>query len=151
MKKAEKNTGKTTTTENTEITNRQKQFDRLLQATSTARQIKTRMIEEAHSVAVAVYYASLPLNHFLTSYVYKAEGITDFKKFQEWKQAGASIIKGTKAYPIWGQPVGIQKEERAEEKGESYEATIEENKRFPMCYVFSNLQVTTAAERGSVC
>jgi len=155
MKKFEKTTEtQNTETQNVEIKNRQMQFNRLLNASHEARQIKTVLIQKAPSQAMAAYYATLPLNHFLLNFVYKTEGITDFKKFGEWKQTGASVKKGEKAFPIWGQPVGAQKEERAEEKGETYQATDEENRRFPICYVFSNLQVRTAAvaaEGGAVC
>jgi len=147
MKKHETNTE----TQNTEIKNRQIQFNRLLEASHEARQIKTCMIEKAPTQAMAAYYATLPINYFILNFVYKTAEITDFKKFNEWKQEGAIIIKGSKAFPIWGQPVGAQKEERAEEKGEHYEATAEENRRFPICYVFSNLQITTKEERGAAC
>jgi len=140
----------TETAENKEITNRQRQFDRLLEATSEARKIKTKSINEATSEAAAYYFATRPINFYLLNHVYKQEGITEFKKFNEWKNESATVIKGSKAYPIWGQPVGAQKEEEAEAKGEAYEATEEENRRFPMCYVFSNLQVRPiTAERGA--
>ena len=65
----------------------------------------------------------------------------EFKKFRDWKKSGATIKKGSKAFPIWGQPVGTQKESAALEKGEEYSATMEERSKFPICYVFSNLQV----------
>ena len=139
------------TAEKKEITNRQAQFERLVMASGTAKQIKTRFINEAKTLNIAAYYAALPINHFLLNYVYKAEGITEFNKFNEWKNKGASVIKGSKAFPIWGQPIGTQKEEAAEEKGEAYTATEEENQRFPMCYVFSNLQVATKEERSAKC
>jgi len=146
-----KNTEQKTETQSTEVKNRQIQFNRLLEASHAARQIKTQMIQKAPSLAMAAYYTTLPINHFLINFVYMTEGITDFKKFNEWKQEGATIIKGSKAFPIWGQPIGKQKEERAEEKGENYEATPEEDRRFPICYVFSNLQVKAAEERGAIC
>ena len=144
MKNFEQNTETKTTAG--ERTNRQIQFERLLEATSTAREIKARMVQDAPTMKAAHYYKSLPINHYILNYVYMAEGITEFKKFYEWKREGASVKKGAKAYAIWGQPVGVQKEERAEAKGEHYEATDEENQRFPMCYVFSNLQVRSAQE-----
>jgi hypothetical protein len=161
MKNLNSNTEKNTTfannaetAEKKELTNRQIQFERLLEASHNAKGIKAQFVKEASTLEAAMYYANLPINHYLINYVYrdKGDGITEFKKFQEWKQAGASVQKGAKAYPIWGQPVGIQKEEEAEAKGENYEATAEENRRFPMCYVFSNLQVrATTTEQGATC
>jgi hypothetical protein len=139
------------TAETTEPTNRKLQFDRLLKASGTAREIRSRMIDEAPTQKAALYLAGLPVNHYLLNFVYKTEGITDFKKFGEWKQTGAVVKKGSKAFPIWGQPIGAQKEEEAQSKGENYIATEEENKRYPICYVFSNLQVHPIEERGATC
>jgi hypothetical protein len=139
------------TAEHTELKNRQIQFNRLVEASHTAREIKLRMINEAPTENAALYYTLQPINFYLLNYVYNAKGITGFKKFNEWKQAGAIVKKGSKAFPIWGQPIGAQKEEAAESKGENYTATDEENTRFPMCYVFSNLQVATTEERGAKC
>jgi hypothetical protein len=130
-----------------EKTNRNLQFDRLLDASHKARTIRAQIAGEAGNANTALYYASLPINYYLLNYVYKTEGITEFNKFNEWKKKGASVIKGSKAFPIWGQPIGTQKEERAEEKGEEYTATEEENSRFPICYVFSNLQVKSIEEK----
>ena len=149
--KEKKQTTNANAVETTEPTNRKQQFDRLLDASHAARKIKDRMIADAPTPKAALYINALPINHFLTNFVYKTEGITDFKKFHEWKQQGASVIKGSKAFPIWGQPVGKQKEEEAKNKGENYTASEEENEHFPMCYVFSNLQVRAIAERGEVC
>jgi len=109
------------------------------------------MIADAPTPKAALYINALPINHFLTNFVYKTEGITDFKKFNEWKEVGSSVKKGEKAFPIWGQPIGAQKEDEAQSKGEIYVASEEENRHFPICYVFSNLQVRAIAERGEVC
>ena len=143
---SEKNTEKA---ENQVFTNRQKQFYRLLKASSKAREIQNQLVESATSAQIAFYYANRSINFYLLNYVYKQEGITEFKKFTEWKTAGATVKKGEKAFPIWGQPIGTQKEEEAQAKGEQYTASEEENRHFPICYVFSNLQVRE--ERGSVC
>ena len=138
--------------ENTkEISNRQLQFNRLTRASDTARKIKEQLISEAPTQAAALFLNSRPLNYFILNFVYKTNGITDFKKFNEWKQAGATVKKGEKAFPIWGQPIGKQKEEEAKNKGEDYKASEEENERYPICYVFSNLQVRPIERKEAVC
>ena len=148
MEKIDIETGEVTTietpetTEQKELSNREKQFQRLLEASVAARAIKEDFINNAKSEDQALYYECLPLNHYILNYVYKTEEITDYKKFPEWKSKGATVLKGSKAFPIWGQPVGAQKQEKAEQKGEQYDPTAEEERRFPMCYVFSNLQVS---------
>ena len=140
-----------TTAENKEISNRQLQFYRLTKASEAARKIKEQLVSEAPTEAAALFLASRPLNYFILNFVYKTNGITEFKKFGEWKQQGATVKRGEKAYPIWGQPIGKQKEDEAQSKGENYKASQEENERYPLCYVFSNLQVRATAERGAAC
>ena len=137
--------------------NRAAQFDRLLAASALARQIRDKMINEAKSMAQAMFLESQPLNYFILNFVYAPaeEGTTEFKKFNEWKQEGYTIKKGSKAFPVWSQPT---KRERKEEDGETAPAptpalmenadgsesngTRHERERFNMCYLFSNLQVT---------
>jgi hypothetical protein len=139
------------TTEKKELSNRQIQFDRLIKASQQARELKEQLMKAAPNAQAALTIECKPLNFYLLHYVYKTNGITDFKKFNEWKQQGATVKKGEKAFPIWGQPVGKQKEEEAQSKGENYTASQEENERFPMCYVFSNLQVRAAERKEAVC
>jgi hypothetical protein len=137
--------------ETKELTNRQLQFFRLTKASEAARKIKEQLVKEAPTEAKALFLATRPLNYFILNFVYRTNGITDFKKFNEWKQEGATVKKGEKAYPIWGQPVGKQKEDEAKSKGENYTASEEENERYPLCYVFSNLQVRAIERKEAVC
>ena len=125
-----------------ELSNRDIQFQRLTEVSAAAREIKEVLVQNAKSLEHALYLESLPLNHYILNYVYKEEKITEFKKFNEWKSEGATVKKGVKAYPIWGQPIGAQKREKAEQEGIEYIPTDDEERRFPMCYVFSNLQVS---------
>lgn len=148
------NTAEITITEektNQPLSNREMQFKKLLEASHAAREIKEQFIENAKSMEQAAYYQNLPLNYFLLNYIYKlqSEEITEFKKFSEWKKEGATVKKGEKAFPIWGQPVGKQKEQEAQSKGEDYQGDSQEMKRFPMCYVFADTQVIPKGERGS--
>ena len=161
MKNIDTNTGELLENEpQTELTekerNRKAQFERLLSASAQARQIRDLMINTAKSLQQAMFLEGQPLNYFILKYVYAPteEGTTDFKKFNEWKQEGYTIKKGSKAFPVWSQPT---KRERKEGDSETEttptpalmeNATGEENRtryekeRFNMCYLFSNLQVT---------
>ncbi|MBQ4442425.1 MAG: hypothetical protein II899_10060, partial [Bacteroidales bacterium] len=135
------------------------QFERLLAASAEARQIRDFMINTAKSAAQALFLESQPLNYFILKFVYAPaeEGTTEFKKFNEWKSEGYTIIKGSKAFPVWSQPT---KREKKEQDGETASAPAptpalmenadgEDNgeesrsgrERFNMCYLFSNLQV----------
>ena len=138
--------------------NRAAQFDRLLAASAEAREIRHALINRATSAAQALFLEAQPLNYFILKYVYAPaeEGTTEFKKFNEWKNEGYTIKKGSKAFPVWSQPT---KREKKEQDGESEPAptpalmenangtgeegsTHSERERFNMCYLFSNLQVT---------
>ena len=138
--------------------NRAAQFDRLLAASALARQIRDKMINEAKSNAQAMFLESQPLNYFILNFVYAPaeEGTTEFKKFNEWKQEGCTIKKGSKAFPVWSQPTSRDKKKEQDGETESApqpammeNANGEDNgeesrsgrERFNMCYLFSNLQV----------
>ena len=136
-------------------------------ASAEARQIRDFMINTAKSAAQALFLESQPLNYFILKFVYAPaeEGTTEFKKFNEWKSEGYTIIKGSKAFPVWSQPT---KREKKEQDGETASApaptpalmenadgageegsTKGERERFNMCYLFSNLQVTRRDQPAS--
>ena len=138
--------------------NRAAQFDRLLAASAEARAIREMMIQTAKSMEHAAFLEAQPLNYFILKFVYAPaeEGTTEFKKFNEWKQEGYTIKKGSKAFPVWSQPTKGEKKaqegenepaptpalmENANGTGEE-DSTRHERERFNMCYLFSNLQVT---------
>jgi hypothetical protein len=68
--------------------------------------------------------------------IYKSDGHIILKTFNQWKKDGKSIKKGEKALCLWGAP---------KHKGEADEQCqdMEGDKLdfYPICYVFSNLQV----------
>ena len=67
--------------------------------------------------------------------IYSADGVhTAFKTFQQWKEEGKSVIKGEKAFSVWGSPRKVANPEP--EEGEN-----DEFKYWPLCYLFSNAQV----------
>lgn len=137
--------------------NRAAQFERLLAASAEARQIRDFMINTAKSAAQALFLESQPLNYFILKFVYAPaeEGTTEFKKFNEWKSEGYTIIKGSKAFPVWSQPTKREKKEQDGETESAPQPAMMENangedngeesrsgrERFNMCYLFSNLQV----------
>lgn len=72
------------------------------------------------------------INEAIAEEVYATEGHTTLKTFEEWKREGKRVRKGEKALFVWGAP---KYRETKDESGESAE------KFFPLCYLFSNLQV----------
>lgn len=72
-------------------------------------------------------------------YIEKDPAIKEFKTFHQWKEEGATVRKGEKAFLIWGQP------RRGEQVPEGSNEP-EEYKYWPICYLFANTQVITANE-----
>jgi len=72
--------------------------------------------------------------------LYTADGEhSTFKTFQQWKDEGKFIIKGSKAFVIWGSP-------RKAVRPEAEEGEDDEFKYWPLCYLFSNKQVEVRAQ-----
>jgi len=75
------------------------------------------------------------MNEYLVN-MYKAQtGCINFRTFKAWKDAGFSIKKGSKGYPIFSRPIGIIKTEKGKEASE------EDYSRFGTCYLFNESQV----------
>lgn len=79
----------------------------------------------------------------------KEAGHSEFKTFHEWKKLGKSIIKDSKAFLVWGTPKDVSRlDESADKMGdESPTESEDQYKYWPICYLFSDKQVT---ERSAV-
>lgn len=88
----------------------------------------------------------LTINQILLMY-YKAEtGCKDFRRFDQWKEAGYKIKKGESAFRVWGSPVKAKKTANGESFEESAETAEEGSaakkyKFWPMCCLFNESQV----------
>ncbi len=60
--------------------------------------------------------------------------ITEFKTFRQWKEEGYTILKGSRAFVLWGQPRKVSQVPEGETEPEEY-------KYWPLCYLFANTQV----------
>lgn len=67
-------------------------------------------------------------------YIEQHPDIEEFKTFNQWKQEGATVRKGEKAFLVWGQP------RRAEQVPDGADEP-EEYKYWPLCYLFADTQV----------
>jgi len=118
----------------------------LSQLSQKAKDLKADFIEQAETANEAIFWGMKTLNYFLLNHIYNTNGATEFNTFNQWKEKGATVLKGEKAFLIWGQPKqGGKKEDQAtneNEKKDPYEY-------FPICYLFSNLQVSTAEQRAT--
>lgn len=69
--------------------------------------------------------------------IYAQSGHTELKTLRQWNKAGKRIKKGEKALCLWGSPKERNKEESGQNEGEESDPL----NFYPICYVFSNLQV----------
>lgn len=72
-------------------------------------------------------------------YIEQYPEIEEFKTFNQWKQEGATVRKGEKAFLVWGQP------RRAEQVPDGADEP-EEYKYWPLCYLFADTQVYKPSE-----
>lgn len=82
----------------------------------------------------------MTVNEILLKLIYNTDGATEFNTFAQWKELGYTILKGSKAFVVWGQPrTGNEKREETDNK--QAEGEEDEYSFFPVCYLFSNKQV----------
>lgn len=78
------------------------------------------------------------VNEALMDIYYRKDGHSEFNTFWEWQSKGFRVLKGSKAFAVWGSPKELKK----------VEPTTDEDKKedfYPICYLFSNLQVERRA------
>lgn len=65
----------------------------------------------------------------------KDQGVTcDYNTFNQWKELGYTIQKGVHGFCVWGQPRKVSQTPEGATEPEEY-------KYWPICYLFSDLQV----------
>ena len=79
------------------------------------------------------------VNEILVQHFYTDKQNYIFHTFHDWIKKDYKINKGAEAFLIWGKP-----KNKLENKEIKTENTTEETERefYPMCYLFSNAQVT---------
>ena len=107
---------------------------------------RTALIEKSQEAKLAIEAhliktgEEIGVNQMLLMMHQAESGCSDFKRPDQWKEAGFKMKKGTTAYRVWGTPKKASKSEVIETpKGE---ATLEEQYKFwPMCCLFNESQV----------
>jgi hypothetical protein len=70
--------------------------------------------------------------------LYAQEGHTELKTLKQWNEAGKRVRKGEHALLLWAKPKRIS----PDPAGQSENAKEDDEMNFfPLCFVFSNLQV----------
>jgi DNA repair protein RadC len=96
------------------------------------------LLERSNAVKPLVESGEFPtINAAIVETFYKTMGINVLKSFMEWKKEGKHVIKGSKAFPVWGKPVVNQTEQQ--------EQSRDEIRYWPVKYLFSDQQVQEPA------
>lgn len=99
---------------------------------------RTRPLQAARKSGL-LPWSELPTINACLEIIYAREtGQSDWKTFLGWKEAGLSVKKGEKGFPIWGRPIGSHKQRAAEESSEPTEIGFD---FFPVSYLFHAGQV----------
>ncbi len=80
------------------------------------------------------------VNDALIELFYRQDENREFHTLYDWNKKGYKVIKGSKAFVIWGSPRELKKNDPAPDQNEE-----EKNDFYPLCYLFSNAQVERMA------
>jgi hypothetical protein len=80
------------------------------------------------------------VNELVIAYYTKIGLGTEFHTYNQWREKGYYVNKGAVALTVWGTPV-----KGKAPKPETTEVSSNEYEYFPICYLFSDLQVSPMA------
>jgi hypothetical protein len=96
--------------------------EQLILDSVSAKELRNNLAEKAEKEGnhdLAEFFALASVNFMLTNYIYKAEGIEDFKTFKQWGEEGYRVIKGESCiYPVWGRKTKGKAKETNPKEGE---------------------------------
>ena len=98
-------------------------------------------IQIATSVAEKEALAMMSVNDLLIEHYQKKNGAKTFHKFKEWKTQGYAVKKGETAYRVWAAPRHAKTQGEVVRHDGSREDIENSFEFFPMCCLFSDLQV----------
>jgi len=101
------------------------------------RRIREHKVKNAQNENEAMRWAGFKINDLIMMFLHNPTGNKEFKTFYQWKKEGKTIIKGSHAALIWGQPIAAHSKVMQENE----EPNEETYKLFPLCYLFSQDQV----------
>lgn len=113
--------------------------------------IRSREAKELSIKLLAMTGELRSVNEILLDFYKEETGAKDFRRFDEWKEAGFMVKKGESAYRVWGSPKQFTKTQEMQDVTTGNTDNIESKFEFwPMCCIFNENQVepfssTTAA------
>lgn len=109
--------------------------------TTNPRRAEMRQVIEAGKDAGMISNEPGSVNAWLMSCYKRETGQTDFRTFKAWKDAGYSVKKGERGFPIFSRPISIIKAEQGKES-----ETDENAGKFGTAYLFHAGQVNKINE-----
>lgn len=103
---------------------------------------KRKALQELSKIAkmrIAADCEGMTVNEVLIEEFYTDEENEEFKTLFQWSKDGYKVNKGAVSFLVWGKPKPIKKGAETAPKPATEE---EESEFFPLCYLFSNAQVT---------
>jgi hypothetical protein len=123
---------------------------RLIAISQVAKQQKKILLSNAQSDAEALAIAATPINHFILEIHKEETGQSDFRRFDEWREAGYKIKKGSESVRVWGTPKQSTKHVDVVDVKTGEDKTIEDRYEFwPMCALFHAGQVEPFEESAA--
>ena len=116
---------------------------KLIEYSSLARKIKAEGIDQATNEQELIYWSYRGINDIIKNEIYFIGG-KELKTFSQWKAEGATIMRGAKGFPLWGQP--LKANAKVETPEEADETSAYEY--WPICILFSREQVLTPQDKA---
>jgi hypothetical protein len=116
-------------TQTAEITKQQRHKERRAQLRELSKIAKMRLSADCEGMTV---------NEVLIM-MYKDSENKEFKTLHQWNADGYKVNKGSESFLVWGKPKPMTKEAQSSQKQAEED---DESEFYPLCYLFSNAQVT---------
>jgi len=102
-----------------------------------AAEIKEELLHAAKNDAEIHEINEMKVNDIIVNFIHKKGEHQEFKTFKGWLKDGKAVKKGEHAFLVWGRPKAVQEQEQ----GKKTEGETDEDKFFPVSFIFSNAQV----------
>lgn len=99
------------------------------------RRDELKALSKTAKLAITMSGEEKTVNEFLIEMYTNAEN-KEFHTLHQWSAKGFKVKKGSKSFLVWGKPKDHQKQQAEQKPTEE-----DEDKFFPLCYLFSNAQV----------
>lgn len=103
-----------------------------------AHKAKRKQLRDLSQIAkqrIASDCEGMTVNEVLIQEFYRDEENTEFNTLWQWNAKGMKVKKGAISFVVWGKPKSHQEQPQTPQTEE------DEDKFFPLCYLFSNAQV----------